>query len=151
MDLEIFLVTIGLVGNDNLHILTTARTYVIRFELKDFADDTAYAEYQSFKVANEASNYKVTFSGYTCTAGNAFAESYGMEFTSRETERDNDLHYYHCGKGRKGPWWFKACGESSLNGPYTTSNIPDAKVIHWATWRGHHALKATEMKIKPLE
>ncbi|VDI70319.1 Hypothetical predicted protein [Mytilus galloprovincialis] len=140
-------------GNDNLHIMTRARNYVIRFELKDFADNTAYAEYQSFHVANEASNYKVTFSTYTGTAGNAFAQSNGMEFTSRENERDNDFHIYHCGKGRLGPWWFNACGKSSLNGPYkrVPSTKEDAKVIHWATWRGYIALKATEMKIKTLE
>ncbi|VDI45825.1 Hypothetical predicted protein [Mytilus galloprovincialis] len=138
-------------GNDNLHILTRARTYVIRFELQDFADNTAYAEYQSFQVANEASNYKVTFSGYTGTAGNAFSDNYGMEFTSRENERDNDLHSYHCGKGRQGAWWFNACGKSSLNGPYKASSISDVKVIHWYTWRRYKALKATEMKLKTLE
>ncbi|CAG2204730.1 unnamed protein product [Mytilus edulis] len=85
--------------------------------------------------------------------GNAFAQSNGMEFTSRENERDNDFHIYHCGKGRLGPWWFNACGKSSLNGPYirVPSTKEDAKVIHWATWRGYIALKATEMKIKTLE
>ncbi|XP_063411459.1 angiopoietin-related protein 1-like [Mytilus trossulus] len=37
--------------------------------MHDFDNYTAYAEYQSFKVDNEASQYRVTFSGYRGTAG----------------------------------------------------------------------------------
>ncbi|VDI74982.1 Hypothetical predicted protein [Mytilus galloprovincialis] len=55
-------------GNDNLHMLTTSRNYVVRFEVHDFNNNTACAEYQSFKVDNEASPYRVTFTGYTGTA-----------------------------------------------------------------------------------
>ena len=37
--------------------------------MHDFNNDTAYAEYQAFKVDNEASQYRVTFTGYKGNAG----------------------------------------------------------------------------------
>ncbi|XP_071177736.1 techylectin-5A-like [Mytilus edulis] len=134
-------------GNDNLHILTKTRNYVVRFEVQDFNNNTAYAEYQSFRVDNEASQYRVTFSGYTGTAGNGFELNNGMKFTTRD--RDNDLHKYHCGQGQKGAWWYNACAKSSLNGIYAPEGTTGAKTIYWKLWRGT-TLKATAMKIRPI-
>ncbi|CAG2221988.1 Fibrinogen-like protein 1-like protein,Techylectin-5B,Ficolin-1-A,Fibrinogen C domain-containing protein 1-A,Fibrinogen C domain-containing protein 1,Fibrinogen C domain-containing protein 1-B,Angiopoietin-2,Fibroleukin,Fibrinogen-like protein 1,Ficolin-2,Ficolin-1,Angiopoietin-related protein 7,Techylectin-5A,Angiopoietin-4,Ryncolin-4 [Mytilus edulis] len=134
-------------GNDNLHILTTSRNYVVRFEVHDFNNKTAYAEYQNFKVDNEASQYRVTFAGYTGTAGNGFESNNGMKFTTRD--RDNDLHPYHCGKGQIGAWWYNACGKSSLNGIYKQEGTTVAKRIYWKTWRPT-TLKATEIKIRSI-
>ncbi|XP_076089002.1 techylectin-5A-like [Mytilus galloprovincialis] len=152
-------------GNDNLHILTTSRNYVVRFEVQDFNNNTAYAEYQSFKVdneasqyrvtfsgytgtaVNEASQYRVTFSGYTGTAGNGFESNNGMKFTTRD--RDNDLHPYHCGQGQQGAWWYNVCSQSNLNGIYKPEGTTVAKMIYWKTWR-ETALKATEIKIRPI-
>ncbi|XP_076088837.1 fibrinogen-like protein A [Mytilus galloprovincialis] len=134
-------------GNDNLHILTTSRNYSVRFEVHDFNNDTAYAEYQYFKVNNEASQYRVTFSGYTGTAGNGFESNNGMKFTTRD--RDNDLHAYHCGLGQQGAWWYSACGKSSLNGIYKPEGTIAAKTIYWKLW-GPTTLKATEIKIRPI-
>ncbi|XP_071149087.1 techylectin-5A-like [Mytilus edulis] len=135
-------------GNDNLHILTTSRNYVVRFEMHDFNNDTAYAEYQAFKVDNEASKYRVTFTGYKGNAGNGFEHNNGMKFTTRD--RDNDLHPYHCGKGQIGAWWYNACGKSSLNGIYKPEGTATgAKMLYWHTWR-QTTLKATEIKIRPF-
>ncbi|XP_071147418.1 fibrinogen-like protein A [Mytilus edulis] len=134
-------------GNDNLHILTTSRNYVVRFEVHDFNNKTAYAEYQNFKVDNEASQYRITYAGYTGTAGNGFESNNGMKFTTRD--RDNDLHPYHCGKGQIGAWWYNACGKSSLNGIYKQEGTTVAKRIYWKTWRPT-TLKATEIKIRSI-
>ncbi|CAC5356520.1 Fibrinogen C domain-containing protein 1-A,Angiopoietin-2,Angiopoietin-related protein 7,Ficolin-2,Fibrinogen C domain-containing protein 1-B [Mytilus coruscus] len=118
-------------GNDNLHILTKTRNYVVRFEMQDFNNNTAYAEYQSFKIDNEASQYRVTFSGYTGTA-----EIVTTTFTRIIVERD-------------GAWWYNACAKSNLNGIYKPEGTTGAKMIHWKTWR-ETALKATAMKIRPI-
>ncbi|CAG2238239.1 Techylectin-5B,Tenascin-N,Fibrinogen C domain-containing protein 1-A,Fibrinogen C domain-containing protein 1,Fibrinogen C domain-containing protein 1-B,Angiopoietin-2,Tenascin-X,Ficolin-2,Fibrinogen alpha chain,Ficolin-1,Microfibril-associated glycoprotein 4,Techylectin-5A,Ryncolin-4 [Mytilus edulis] len=134
-------------GNDNLHVLTTSRNYVVRFEVHDFNNNTAYAEYQSFKVDNEASQYRVTFSGYTGTAGNGFEVNNGMKFTTRD--RDNDLHPYHCGLGQQGAWWYYKCGITSLNGRYKPEGTTGAKMIQWKTWR-NTTMRATAMKIRPM-
>ncbi|XP_076085031.1 techylectin-5A-like [Mytilus galloprovincialis] len=135
-------------GNDNLHVLTTSRNYVVRFEMHDFKNNTAYAEYQAFKIDNEASQYRVTFTGYKGNAGNGFESNNGMKFTTRD--RDNDLHQYHCGQGQIGAWWYNACGKSSLNGIYKPEGTATgAKMLYWHTWRST-TLKATEIKIRPF-
>ncbi|CAC5356521.1 unnamed protein product [Mytilus coruscus] len=141
-------VAVGPMGNDNLHILTKARNYVMRFEMQDFENNTAYAEeYQSFRVNNEASKYTVSFTGYMGTAGNGFENNNGMKFTTRD--RDNDLHMYHCGLGQQGAWWYNACSQSTLNGIYKPEGTTGAKIIYWKTWR-NTTLKATGMKIRPI-
>ena len=46
-------------GNDNLHRLTAADDVILRVDLEDFDGNTAYAEYTTFKVANEADKYRI--------------------------------------------------------------------------------------------
>ena len=58
-------------GNDNLHRLTAADDVILRVDLEDFDGDTRYAEYTTFKVADEADNYRLLIGGYSGTAGNS--------------------------------------------------------------------------------
>ena len=64
-------------GNDNLHRLTAADDVILRVDLEDFDGNTAYAEYTTFKVANEADKYRILFEGYNGTAGDSMQVSSG--------------------------------------------------------------------------
>ena len=55
-------------GNDNLHRLTAADDVILRVDLEDFEGDIRYAEYTTFKVADEAAKYKLSIGGYSGTA-----------------------------------------------------------------------------------
>ena len=60
-------------GNDNLHRLTAADDMTLRVDLEDFEDEIRYAEYSTFKVADEGDKYRVLIGGYSGTAGDSFS------------------------------------------------------------------------------
>ena len=59
-------------GNDNLHRLTAANDVMLRVDLEDFDGNIRYAEYTTFKVADEADKYRLSVVGYKGTAGDSF-------------------------------------------------------------------------------
>jgi len=57
-------------GNDNIHVLTSAKTYTLRIDLADFEGNSRYAEYSNFKVASGWKKYTLTSLGtYSGNAG----------------------------------------------------------------------------------
>ena len=62
-------------GNKNLHRLTAADDVILRVDLEDFDGNRAYAEYTTFKVADEADKYRLLIGGYSGTAGDSMDET----------------------------------------------------------------------------
>ena len=62
-------------GNDNLHRLTANADVILRIDLEDFEGNITYAEYSTFKVANEEDNYRMLLGGYNGTAGDSMADT----------------------------------------------------------------------------
>ncbi len=60
-------------GNDNLHRLTAVDDVMLRVDLEDFEGDIRYAEYTTFKVADEGDKYRLLIGGYNGTAGNGMS------------------------------------------------------------------------------
>ena len=60
-------------GNDNLHRLTAAGNVTLRVDLEDFEDGIRYAEYTTFKVADEGDKFRLLIGGYNGTAGDSMA------------------------------------------------------------------------------
>ena len=60
-------------GNENLHRLTATDDVILRVDLEDFDGNKKYAEYTTFKVADEADNYRLLIGGYSGTAGDSMA------------------------------------------------------------------------------
>ena len=60
-------------GNDNLHRLTATDDVILRIDLEDFDGNMTYAEYTTFKVADEADKYRLLIGGYSGTAGDSMA------------------------------------------------------------------------------
>ena len=60
-------------GNDNLHRLTAADDLALRVDLEDFDGNITYAEYTTFKVADEGDKYRLLIGGYNVngTAGDS--------------------------------------------------------------------------------
>lgn len=67
LGLVICVVSSGL-GNDNLYRLTAAEEVELRVELEDFEGNITYAEYTTFKVADEEDKYRLLIGGYNDTA-----------------------------------------------------------------------------------
>jgi len=69
-------------GNDNLHRLTASDDFMLRVDLEDFEGNITYAEYTTFKVADEGDKYRLLIGGYSGTAGDSM------------TVAGNQLHRY---------------------------------------------------------
>ena len=60
-------------GNSNLHRLTANPDVLLRIDLEDFDGNIGYAEYSTFKVADEGDKYRILLGGYNGTAGHSMA------------------------------------------------------------------------------
>jgi hypothetical protein len=61
--------TFFILGNEKLYKLTEHNSYTLRIELEDFKNRNRYAEYQSFKIGNAESKYRLSIDGYSGNAG----------------------------------------------------------------------------------
>ena len=52
-------------GLDKIHLLTKSGQNVLRVDLTDWTDDTAYAKYGSFSVASESDAYRMNYVRYS--------------------------------------------------------------------------------------
>ncbi|XP_071154243.1 ficolin-2-like [Mytilus edulis] len=141
-----------LLGNRNIHALTSQRRCQLRIDLEDFTGNTRYAIYSTFSIDDADSKYKLTIGSYTGTAGDSMKDSNntlnGVMFST--TDQDNDERSKNCVRdSKKGPWWHRSCSYSNLNGQYKSEGRKGGTTIHWITWHGRIALKASEMKIRP--
>nr|XP_058973805.1 ficolin-1-like [Pocillopora verrucosa] len=140
-------------GNDNIHRLTDSDDVMLRVDLEDFEGNITYAEYTTFKVADEADKYRLLIRGYNGTAGDSMAEGYSvsnMQFSTKDQDNDyrNDLP--SCAQRFKGAWWYRNCHWSNLNGLYLSGpHATFADGVNWYTFRGpRYSLKRTVMKVK---
>ena len=58
-----------LLGNENIHELTSHGRHKLRVELSSFNNKERYAEYSLFSVGDEQSNYQLIVNGYQGNAG----------------------------------------------------------------------------------
>jgi len=111
-------------GNDLLSQLTLKGRYKVRFELQN---GTSYdAEYSTFVVSSEATNYTLRVSGYSGNAGDAFRAHNRMMFTTYD--RDNypwkdDAYNDNCAVYNGGGFWYYGgchwCGINAVRGGST--------------------------------
>ncbi|XP_022107428.1 microfibril-associated glycoprotein 4-like [Acanthaster planci] len=135
-------------GNDNLHRLTAQGEYRLRVDLEDFENITAYAEYDTFRVADGRDSYQLTAIGYSGTAGDSLSGHSNHPFSTKD--RDNDSSDSECAIAYSGAWWYSSCHSSNLNGLYLSGETDVyAKGVVWQGFKGYYySLKRTEMKIK---
>ena len=133
-------------GLSQLERLTKTPTE-LRVDLEDFDNDARFAKYSTFKVGDSASNYTLTVSGYSGTAGNPLTYHSNQEFSTKD--HDNDVSYHtNCAERYKGGWWYRSCHSSNLNGLYLSGpRTSSGEGIKW--FRGHrYSLKFSEMKLR---
>ncbi|CAC5417477.1 Fibrinogen-like protein 1,Fibrinogen-like protein A,Tenascin,Angiopoietin-1,Fibrinogen C domain-containing protein 1-A,Techylectin-like protein,Microfibril-associated glycoprotein 4,Tenascin-R,Ficolin-1,Fibroleukin [Mytilus coruscus] len=143
-------------GNDNLHKILSTQNYKLRIDLEDWNGDTRYAEYDTFVVGNENTNYMLTVTGYSGDAGDSMInpprgsmyQINGMEFTT--FDRDNDKHSINAAVSKHSGWWFKISTDGNLNGKFYTNELSQNDAIYWQSWHATEvSLKSLSMKIKP--
>ncbi|XP_052086522.1 ficolin-2-like [Mytilus californianus] len=138
-------------GNDNLHcILRQQKNYQVRFELEDVNKTTAYAVYDTIFVGSAVTDYQLTITGYSGTAGDSMNDGNnnsmnGMMFSTRD--KDNDLKPTRsCSDSKKSGWWHAKCTNANINGELKPESDFSSN-IHWKSWRKDGITK-TRMMIK---
>jgi len=109
-------------GNEKLYQLTTTGNWKLRVEVQSNDTGAWYsAEYESFRLSNEAGKYALNVSGYTGDAGDAYNvakystwKTNGMKFSTFDD--DNDLKTNGPCAFNQGGGWYQNCGVSSVNG-----------------------------------
>ncbi|KAI8500614.1 hypothetical protein Bbelb_214320 [Branchiostoma belcheri] len=149
-------------GLENMYRLTDQNAYELYVEMEDWDSVVKYAKYSSFSVGS-SSNYRLSVSGYSGTAGDGFylsdsssgAYLSGQAFSARDVDRDADGGSCAGGKSSyTGGWWYKHCGYSALNGPYLRPSDRTSHSgygIHWSPFGGSYVtyLKKSKMMVRP--
>ncbi|KAM7392504.1 hypothetical protein PAMA_007563 [Pampus argenteus] len=132
-------------GLSNLHKITASGHYELRVDLRD-NEETAYAQYDRFTIAEPRSRYKVYLGAYSGTAGDSMTYHQGRPFSTYDN--DNDIAVTNCALSYKGAFWYKNCHRVNLMGKYGNNN--HSMGINWFHWKGHeHSIQFVEMKIRP--
>ncbi|XP_061176192.1 fibrinogen-like protein A [Saccostrea echinata] len=135
------------IGNDVIYHLSKGKNQKLRVNLQSFSGDTAYTEYATFDVGDEASNYILALSGNSGTAGNGMILNDGKKFTTKD--RDNDIYEAkNCAEKHHGAWWYHMCGYSNLNGQYGNPNVTGMDYMIWYFWKYDEPLQKSWMMIK---
>ena len=111
--------------------------------------DTATASYSIFRVADAASNYALTISGYSGTAGDSLGATNGQEFSTNDQDHDTNTNE-QCAVYFGGGWWFIGCHDGCLNCLYIDSAGSSGYGIGvtWETYKGlGESLKRVSMAV----
>ena len=124
-------------GLSKIHRLTQEGSNSLRVDLKNSTNYAAYAQYSTFSVGDNTTEYTLTVGGYSGTAGDSLAGHHnGMKFTTRDNDNDNN------GSGNCainfGAWWYNYCFHSDLNSHYNSGY----------SWAGFTPLRFSEMKTR---
>ena len=108
------------IGNDRLHELTKYGQYKLRVDLQLASNLQWYwAEYNTFRVDDESTGYKLNVGGHKGTAGDSMTYMNGMKFSTRD--RDNDYWSSSCAthadEGDGGGFWYNDCSYNFMNSP----------------------------------
>ncbi|VDI27193.1 Hypothetical predicted protein [Mytilus galloprovincialis] len=141
-------------GNDNLHKILSTGNFKLRIDLGDWNGEMRYAEYDTFVVGNEATNYVLTIANYNGNAGDsliaqdAYYQPNGYGFSTWDRDNDGTIHV-NCGEIEHSGWWFKRCTKGNLNGKYYNGGAIESDGIYWEAWKlSEYSLRNVSMKIK---
>ncbi|XP_019622991.1 PREDICTED: fibrinogen-like protein 1 isoform X2 [Branchiostoma belcheri] len=147
-------------GLENMYYLTRQNAYELYIELEDWDSVVKYAKYSLFSVGS-GSDYRLSVSGYSGTAGDGFSSDLsnhylsGQGFSARDSDRD--AWSGSCAGGHSnyaGGWWYNGCTTSALNGPYLRPSDRTSYSgygIYWNPFGGSYRLylKKSKMMVRP--
>ena len=108
--------------------------------------------YQDFKLDGPGLNYRLHIGAGEGTPGTADSLTYHNNRDFSTFDQDNDESGANCAVSYKGAWWYGACHQSNLNGPYPASPGPSAagaNLLSWLNGGTYDHYPHVEMKIRP--
>ncbi|XP_035829198.1 angiopoietin-related protein 7 [Aplysia californica] len=132
-------------GLENIHQLTSQEKYELRIDMKYKGEDY-YASYKNFKLSGESERYRIHISGFSGNVADKMAYHNGLEFTTRDVDRDA-WDSSNCAVDRHGAWWYNVCHYVNLNGPWGSTE--SKKGMNWYDLTGENdSVTFSEMKIR---
>lgn len=104
-------------GNEAIHRLTRDNCTRLGIDLVDIYGNRWRAEYENFRVDSDETGYRMSVSGYSGNATDAFSYQNGMAFSAKD--KDMDTSSSDCAANYRGGWWFSHCQHANLNGRYS--------------------------------
>jgi len=105
-------------GNDLLHQLTKGGIpYKLQCLVQARSNGVVYtANYDTFVVGSEATNYTLTVAHYTGNAGDSMSYHNGMMFSTYDRDNDlaNNLYWEHCANNSAGGFWYNRCFRAGM-------------------------------------
>ncbi|XP_066150555.1 angiopoietin-related protein 7-like isoform X2 [Euwallacea fornicatus] len=140
-------------GNNFLSRFSQSRDLTLRIELEDFEGNTAWAQYEDFRVAGEDEGYQLTIGAYVGNASDSFSSHNGSRFSTYDKKNDLAPDCCSCSISYGGGWWFNRCFEANLNGVYYRNPTENKhfKGVIWELWLGNYSLKKSLMMVKVKE
>ena len=128
-------------GNDKISEITSKGKWELKVTIRS-KKSTATANYATFSVGDESTNYVLNIAGFSGKAKDSLSYHNGMKFTT--PDKDNDAQRkVNCATTAKSGWWFNKCEKCNLNGAFGVNN---GNV--WRTFSGKRGLLYSEMKIR---
>ena len=136
-------------GLEKLHMLTTNGDWKLRVDLEDFDNVKGDAEYSSFAIGDESTNYTLSIGecDLPCIVPDDLDYHRNMAFTTYDQDHDINVNE-NCAVRLQGGWWFtdNFCYQVNLNGLYIDPPVYGDDGIRWRSWN-HRNLKKSEMKM----
>ncbi|KAJ8033597.1 Fibrinogen C domain-containing protein 1 [Holothuria leucospilota] len=135
-------------GNEKIYSLTNQKDYQLQIDFVNIHRNPYYAKYDSFRIDNEANNYRITVGIYSeGNAGDSLKVSQNNEeFSTRDRDNDDYLTGNIAATPAFGAWWYgNEVYSSDLNAHYVSGNL------YWKTLPGNeNYIRFTEMKVRPI-
>jgi len=99
-------------GNELLHQLTKEARYKLQCLVQARSNSIVYtANYDTFLVGSEASNYTLRVSGYSGNAGDSMSYHNGLMFSTYDRDNDQSTFAYapNCASYCAGGFWYNNC------------------------------------------
>ena len=93
-------------GNDKLSRLTNEQPMVLKVVLEAHDGQMASAEYDTFRVDDEASDFQLWVGGYNGNASDSLSAHNGYKFSTVDKNNDEAPKCCPCAPAYGGGWWF---------------------------------------------
>lgn len=94
------------IGNSFLSRFSKKNNLTLRVELEDFDGNNVWAEYKTFKIADESQQFQLTVGGYSGNSSDAFSSHSGSFFSTYDKKNDDAPECCPCSVSYGGGWWF---------------------------------------------
>ena len=138
----------GWLGLEKIYRLTKNNTAQLLVTVIDTSYNYYFAQYKTFMVGSEDTEYTLYIGNYTGDAGDSLSYSNYAKFSTYDEDNDG-YNYTNCASSYRGGWWYKgsSCSSGKLNGDAYSSSSTSNYYAKWPSISSY-ALPIVTMEVK---